>query len=181
MADTGIKTGSSRITQVYAYIVSFAALLVFAIMTILGIVGIVKIAVPEYTISKYEYQSMQRSEIVVEDIAEPNEPAEAAATPADSVVMDTLPQVEPKKAAPIDIGGIVSVTTPESILDGQRHEGVSELIHMFAAWIVCIPIFWFHFRWAGRLAAKEARPVRSSNPRYPRRRPTRQQQPPKSS
>lgn len=170
---------SSKIAQVYAYFVSFAALLVFAVVTIFGIVGVVKVVAPKYTLSKYEYQSMERSALAIDDTLEVGETREIAPLPSDTLFVDSSQQVELKKAAPLARGGVVNVVTPESILERQRHEGISELIHMFAAWIVCIPIFWLHFRWGGRLAAKEARTVRSSNQRYPRRRPTKQH-PPKS-
>jgi len=174
------KTGNPRIAQIYAYAVSFAALIALVIMTVIGIIGAAKVALPEYSLSKHEYLSLQREThaVTVPDVGIVVHDTSVAEYPLDEPVADSAaPEIDVARA-PVSQRKPRPQLNSEDILASQRHDGINNLIHMFATWLVCIPVLWFHFVWAGRLGAREAR-YRSNEQRYPRKRPSRPR-PPKS-
>jgi len=174
------KTGNPRIAQIYAYVVSFAALIALVIMTVIGLVGVAKVAMPEYSLSKYEYLSMQRETAVITlpDAGTVLENSAVAEYPQDELVADSAAPEMDVARVPVSRVKQHPQLSSEDILSSQRHDGINNLIHMFATWLVCIPVLWIHFAWAARLGAREAR-YRSNEQRYPRNRPSRPR-PPKS-
>lgn len=180
MFQTSGKTGNPKFAQLYAYLVSFAALIALVVMTITGIIGAFKIALPEYSLSKYEYQSMQRETsrtgTVNAEVA--TEGTKVVDSIEEMLVGDSMVAETNTAHAPVPRAKMPPMLSREDILDSQRHDGIKSLIEMVATWIVCIPILWLHFAWAGRLGAREAK-YRNNEQRYPRKRPSRPR-PPKS-
>lgn len=122
----------SSMAQKYSYAVCLVTLVGFALFTIFGLVGVVKIIIPEYTMSSAEHFEY---------------------SPASS----------------------------SDIAAAKKLEGISDLVRMAAAWLVCVPLFLLHFDWARKMAARE-RSQRAIRKRYPpKRRPQQHQPRPKSS
>ncbi len=163
----------NTIGQIYAYVVCLGLSVGVVVMTFVGLMGVLEIVLPDYTMQKYDYTNYQR--LVRQEAQTVSESGSTSDISEGSVA------VEDSVAGDIQVRGTISLdsapsqagATAAEVLDAQRRQGVRALINMAVALLICLPLFWVHFRWAKKLATQEedARIMRRRYPahRQPRR------------
>lgn len=139
-----LKIRSWGIAQVYAYLVCLAATITFTILTIDGLFGIARIAAPEYTMERYEFEQYRR--------------AVRAETGDDGVEERIIRDSVAKPVGPLSSyrsPDRAMMPTPDDLVQAQKRHGFRSLIKMMISWIVCVPIFVLHFRWGNRLGRED--------------------------
>jgi len=154
------------IGQIYGYVVCLALLLALITATVIGVTGVFKLVSPKQAMSEYEYSAYQRA--IREDTCSASESGRFSEVSGDSVpvggslAIPAEPDAPRKKAA----SEFFMAQTAAEMLDAKRHEGIRDIINMVVVWIICLPVFWVHFRWVRKLAEQEAA-ARIMRRRYP--------------
>ena|GEM_PF-2781806 len=169
-------TRKNTIGQIYAYVVCFALTMGLVIMTFAGLSGLFKIILPDYTMNKHDYTNYQRlirQEASVDSESDSrSDISESAVAVQDSAAGD----IRTRSAIGLDqVTSSARVTSAET-LEAHRRQGVSALIEMAIALLICLPLFWVHFQWAKKLARQEA-DSRVMKRRYPTNRQPRRYNP----
>lgn len=139
-----MKIRSWGIAQVYAYVVCLAATIAFTVLTIDGLFGIARIAAPEYTMERYEFEQYRRAvrAAIEQDSGESSVVRDSVRKPADPLSSYRSPDM-------------MMMPTPDDLVQAQTRHGFRSLIKMLTGWIVCVPIFVLHFRWGNRLGRED--------------------------
>jgi hypothetical protein len=163
----------NTIGQIYAYVVCLGLSVGLVIMTFVGLMGVLKIILPDYTMKQYDYTNYQRlvrqEAFVASEPGSTSDISEGSETAQDSAASDILV----KGTISRDPATSQARATAAEMLDAQQRQGVRALLNMVVALVICLPLFWVHFRWAKKLARQEtdARVMRRRYPghRQPRR------------
>lgn len=170
----------NTIGQIYAYVVCLGLSVAVVTMTFVGLMGLFKIILPDYTMQKYDYTSYQRllrQEAQIDSEAgSTSDISEGSVTVQDSAAGD----IQVRGTFGLDPTPSQARATAAEMLDAQRRHGVRDLINMTVALLICLPLFWVHFRWAKKLATQEV-DARIMRRRYPGHRQQRRYSPRSSS
>jgi hypothetical protein len=166
----------NTIGQIYAYVVCLGLSVGLVIMTFVGLMGVFKIILPDYTMQIHDYTNYQR--LIRQEAQTVSKSGYASDISEGSVA------IKDSAAGDIQVRGTISLdsapsharATAAEILDAQRRQGVGALINMAVALLLCLPLFWVHFRWAKKLATQEE-DARIMKRRYPTHRQPRRYNP----
>ncbi|MFQ5905308.1 MAG: hypothetical protein ACE5JA_01925 [bacterium] len=110
--------------QIYAYTVCAVSLIIGIIFFTVGIYGIVKIAAPEFTISRHEWEDVATFQSYKTEW----ERAEGA---PDLTDQELRMRWQDKK---------------EIAIMGEKRQGAQNLINMIIAFVIIVPLFGIHWR-----------------------------------
>jgi hypothetical protein len=168
--------GKSIIGQIYAYVVCLGLTVGLVIMTFAGLSGLFKLILPDYTMTKNDYMDYRRLVGQEAHIASKSVTASDVSEGSVAIQDSAAGDFRVKRKISTDRTPSRARVTAAEMLDAQRRQGVSALIDMAVALLICLPLFWVHFRWAKKLATHEA-DARIMRRRYPAHRQSRRYNP----